>query len=311
MKPEQNFTPHPAPSSDGLRILLSITNEEDRRQVVETFRRQQVPLLCELRAKGTAPTEFLDILGLGGSTRILTLGYVRKSQVRDVFRAINQALSYHRRGTGIAVTLPLNGAQGALVRLLQGDAEDPQTDDTATGKLSAVKAFGTELTAAYTEENETTSEANTAANIETNMEHQNPNTDQTPKQTMNTEMNAEMNTEKKVTTQTTMPGYQGSSSTTYALILVNVETGYSDAVVNAARAVGARGGTVLHGRRIAQNAMQDLGLDGQEEQDSVMIVVPAEKKSAVMQAITASCGLNTPAHGVVVSLPVDDVMGLV
>ena len=307
MKPEQNFTPHPAPSSDGLRILLSITNEEDRRQVVETFRRQQVPLLCELRAKGTAPTEFLDILGLGGSTRILTLGYVRKSQVRDVFRAINQSLSYHRRGTGIAVTLPLNGAQGALVRLLQGDAEDPQTDDAATGKLSAVKAFGTELTAAYTEENETPSEAT----IETNMEHRSPNTDRNTMQTMNTEMNAEMNTEKKVTTQTTMPGYQGSSSTAYALILVNVETGYSDAVVNAARAVGARGGTVLHGRRIAQNAMQDLGLDGQEEQDSVMIVVPAEKKSVVMQAITASCGLNTPAHGVVVSLPVDDVMGLV
>ena len=307
MKPEQNFTPHPAPSSDGLRILLSITNEEDRRQVVETFRRQQVPLLCELRAKGTAPTEFLDILGLGGSTRILTLGYVSKSQVRDVFRAINQSLSYHRRGTGIAVTLPLNGAQGALVRLLQGDAEDPQTDDAATGKLSAVKAFGTELTAAYTEENETPSEAT----IETNMEHRSPNTDRNTMQTMNTEMNAEMNTEKKVTTQTTMPGYQGSSSTAYALILVNVETGYSDAVVNAARAVGARGGTVLHGRRIAQNAMQDLGLDGQEEQDSVMIVVPAEKKSVVMQAITASCGLNTPAHGVVVSLPVDDVMGLV
>lgn len=307
MKPEQNFTPHPAPSSDGLRILLSITNEEDRRQVVETFRRQQVPLLCELRAKGTAPTEFLDILGLGGSTRILTLGYVSKSQVRDVFRAINQSLSYHRRGTGIAVTLPLNGAQGALVRLLQGDAEDPQTDDAATGKLSAVKAFGTELTAAYTEENETPSEAT----IETNMEHRSPNTDRNTMQTMNPEMNAEMNTEKKVTTQTTMPGYQGSSSTAYALILVNVETGYSDAVVNSARAVGARGGTVLHGRRIAQNAMQDLGLDGQEEQDSVMIVVPAEKKSVVMQAITASCGLNTPAHGVVVSLPVDDVMGLV
>ena len=307
MKPEQNFTPHPAPSSDGLRILLSITNEEDRRQVVETFRRQQVPLLCELRAKGTAPTEFLDILGLGGSTRILTLGYVSKSQVRDVFRAINQSLSYHRRGTGIAVTLPLNGAQGALVRLLQGDAEDPQTDDAATGKLSAVKAFGTELSAAYTEENETPSEAT----IETNMEHRSPNTDRNTMQTMNTEMNAEMNTEKKVTTQTTMPGYQGSSSTAYALILVNVETGYSDAVVNSARAVGARGGTVLHGRRIAQNAMQDLGLDGQEEQDSVMIVVPAEKKSVVMQAITASCGLNTPAHGVVVSLPVDDVMGLV
>ena len=42
-----------------------------------------------------------------------------------------------------------------------------------------------------------------------------------------------------------------------------------------------------------------------------MIVVPEEKKTAVMQAITASCGLNSPAHGVILSIPVDEVMGLV
>lgn len=41
-----------------------------------------------------------------------------------------------------------------------------------------------------------------------------------------------------------------------------------------------------------------------------MIVVPQEQKSAVMQAVTAACGLNTPAHGVTAALPVDEVMGL-
>ena len=249
MKKEPISLPtHRAPS-DGLRILLSITNEEDRRQVEETFRQQHIPLLCELRAKGTAPSEFLDILGLGGTTRILTLGYVRKSQVRDTFRAINGSLSYHRRGTGIAVTLPLNAAQGALVHLLQADAKASAADiDNAD----------------YSEE------------------------------------------------ESTMSQSHNSSVPAYSLLLINVHTGYSDAVVDAAREVGARGGTVLHGRRIAQeNALQELGFDGQEEQDSVLIVVPSEKKAPVMQAIAEKCGLNTPAHGVIVALPVDDVMGLV
>ncbi len=249
MKKEPISIPaHHAPS-DGLRILLSITNDEDCRQVEETFRQQHIPLLCELRAKGTAPSEFLDILGLGGTTRILTLGYVRKSQVRDTFRAINGSLSYHRRGTGIAVTLPLNGAQGALIHLLQGSAAaaSPDTDSSDDSKE-----------------------------------------------------------------EPTMSQTRSSSAPSYALLLINVHTGYSDAVVDAAREVGARGGTVLHGRRIAQeNALQDLGFDGQEEQDSVLIVVPSEKKAPVMQAIAEKCGLNTPAHGVIVSLPVDDVMGLV
>ena len=48
----------------------------------------------------------------------------------------------------------------------------------------------------------------------------------------------------------------------------------------------------------------------QEEQEFVMIVVPREKKCEIMSAITTSCGLKTPAHGMVISLPVDDVMGL-
>ena len=68
---------------------------------------------------------------------------------------------------------------------------------------------------------------------------------------------------------------------------------------------------MVHGRRIAGNAGPYLGIDGPEEQDFVMIVVPEEKKTAVMQAITASCGLNSPAHGVILSIPVDEVMGLV
>ena len=53
-----------------------------------------------------------------------------------------------------------------------------------------------------------------------------------------------------------------------------------------------------------------MGISIREEQDFVMIVVPQEQKSAVMQAVTAACGLNTPAHGVTAALPVDEVMGL-
>ena len=42
----------------------------------------------------------------------------------------------------------------------------------------------------------------------------------------------------------------------------------------------------------------------------VMIVVPDEKKTEVMSAINQACGLKTKAHGVVLSLPVDDAIGL-
>ena len=97
----------------------------------------------------------------------------------------------------------------------------------------------------------------------------------------------------------------------FSLILVSVASGYSDDVVDVARAAGARGGTVMKGRRRnSEHASQYFGISLQEEQEFVMIVVPREKKCEIMSAITTSCGLKTPAHGMVISLPVDDVMGL-
>ena len=75
--------------------------------------------------------------------------------------------------------------------------------------------------------------------------------------------------------------------------------------------LNARGGTVMKGRRRnSEHASQYFGISLQEEQEFVMIVVPREKKCEIMSAITTSCGLKTPAHGMVISLPVDDVMGL-
>ena len=97
----------------------------------------------------------------------------------------------------------------------------------------------------------------------------------------------------------------------YTVIWVSVASGYSDDVVDASRAAGARGGTVIKGRRRhSERVSQHMGISTQDEQDFVMIVTPKEKKSEVMSAISNACGLRTPAHGVVLSLPVDEVIGL-
>ena len=97
----------------------------------------------------------------------------------------------------------------------------------------------------------------------------------------------------------------------YNVIWVSVAAGYSDQVVDTAREAGAKGGTVMRGRRRnSEHVSQRFGISLQEEQEFVMIIVPKEKKVQVMSAICSSCGLHSPAHGVVVSLPVDEVIGL-
>ena len=97
----------------------------------------------------------------------------------------------------------------------------------------------------------------------------------------------------------------------YAAIWVSVTSGYSDDVIDAARDAGARGGTVLKGRRRdSERVRQAFGLSMQEEQDFVLIVVPREKRHAVMSALLHTCGPHTPANGVLLSLPVEQAVGL-
>ena len=97
----------------------------------------------------------------------------------------------------------------------------------------------------------------------------------------------------------------------YTMILVAVKAGYSDEVIEAATKAGAGGGTVIRGRRQGTEAMvQFLGISMQEEQDFVMIIAPKEKKASIMESIGKSCGLQTEACGTILSVPVDEVLGI-
>lgn len=65
-----------------LRLLLSVTQAEDEHRVVEVLQKNGIPLCFEARAKGTAPSELLDAIGLGGTTRVLTAGLLPRATSR-------------------------------------------------------------------------------------------------------------------------------------------------------------------------------------------------------------------------------------
>lgn len=98
---------------------------------------------------------------------------------------------------------------------------------------------------------------------------------------------------------------------TYSMIIVAANTGYSDQIINVAQEAGAGGGTVIKGqRRGSKSATNFLGVAAQDEQEFVMIAVRQEDREGVMAAITGAFGLNSKAHGIILSLPVEDAMGL-
>ena len=81
--------------------------------------------------------------------------------------------------------------------------------------------------------------------------------------------------------------------------------------MNVARAYGARGGTVIHSRAIAdEKALSFWCVTLHEEKEIVMIISSQKSKHRIMQAISEKCGMNSDAKGLVFSVPIDKVMGL-
>jgi len=106
-------------------------------------------------------------------------------------------------------------------------------------------------------------------------------------------------------------GEKMANNYSHDLIISIVNQGFSDELMNTAREAGATGGTVIHSRGTAhRGAVKVFGVSVQDEKELILILTTREKKTAIMQAICEKHGLNSGAQGIVLSVPVDNVMGL-
>ena len=97
----------------------------------------------------------------------------------------------------------------------------------------------------------------------------------------------------------------------YALIIAITEKGTTDMIMDAARSAGARGGTVINAKGTgADFTARFFGVSIAAEKELVYIVAKKREKGAIMQAIMDQAGMDSDAHAVVFSLPVDNIVGL-
>lgn len=97
----------------------------------------------------------------------------------------------------------------------------------------------------------------------------------------------------------------------YELIVVVINAGYADAVMDAAREAGAGGGTVLHAKGTgSMRGEKFYNMRFADEKDMVYIVAHKSEKAAVMKAVNQKAGPDSEARGICFSLPISSVMGL-
>lgn len=95
------------------------------------------------------------------------------------------------------------------------------------------------------------------------------------------------------------------------LILVVLNQGYTDVVMHTACAAGATGGTVIRGRWIGTEVLEQFhAITLQDEKEVLAIACLRESRNAIMDAINTKHGLDTPQQAFVCSLPIDRMIRL-
>ena len=96
-----------------------------------------------------------------------------------------------------------------------------------------------------------------------------------------------------------------------SLIVVACSRGRTDAVMATAKKEGARGGTVIKARLAGLEELeQAYGLELGEEREILLIVVPAQLRNPLMEALNAQHGLRTPSQAILCALPIEQIVRL-
>lgn len=95
------------------------------------------------------------------------------------------------------------------------------------------------------------------------------------------------------------------------MIVVIANEGHTEAVMDAARAAGAMGGTIVHAKGSgAQKTAKFYGVSLVSEKEMILIVSKTAEKTGIMQNIIKEVGPDSPAGSIVFSMPVSYLAGL-
>ena len=120
-----------------LQVLMMITTPKLADKAEKMFRKEKLPLQYRFNAEGTAPSEIMDMLGLGSIDKCVLLSITCKEQADGILKKLRAGLQMNAVNSGIAFTIPLNGVSNMILRLL---AQNAESGDKSTGKDKTIMA---------------------------------------------------------------------------------------------------------------------------------------------------------------------------
>lgn len=218
-----------------VKMIISIVEHGQAKAVIRYYEKNQVSFHYQGKGRGTASSDLLDVLGLGGTERDVIFSLAAGSLADRLMRRLRDETEEGPHAKGIAFLFPLNAISSVPgVRLVK------------EGMGEGRKESGT-------------------------MEQQKEN----------------------------------------SLILITVNQGHTEAVMNTARGAGARGGTVLRCRFAGQEEAASIyGVPLQAEKELIAIVASAERRNAIMETIQLKHGRDSGAGAVLCAIGLEETVRL-
>ena len=211
-----------------LVMIVSIIERGNGNKLIKLYDQEQVFTHMRCEGTGTATSEIMDILGLGGSEKDIILSFAPAGTALNLLEKLKDDLHDLCPGRGIAFMV----AMEAVTNLLAASIG-------ARTKLEKDREYE-------------------------DMQEKN------------------------------------------SLIMITVNQGFTDEVMSTAKEAGARGGTVVRGRWVMMDEIEQMkGLTLREEKEIILIVVPREIRNSVMEAVNTHHGLQSEAGAVICSLGVE------
>ncbi|MBR2381996.1 MAG: hypothetical protein IKA84_05875 [Clostridia bacterium] len=218
-------------TADRIMMMFSIITRGKAKKYMESLNKNGIGFHMQTTAVGTAPSEMMDIFGLGTNDKDIVVSFAPESIINSYVLKMTDGLSGSFEYGGLMICV----------------------------RLSAISRLTSELVNRASKE------------IDTN------------------------GGKKKV-----------KSGQKHQLILVSVNQGYTDAVMETARSAGAIGGTVLRARLADSGLIEQIGdAEIKQEREIITIFAPAGTAAKIMEEVNRNHGALSEANGMVMALPVD------
>ena len=211
-------------------VLLSIVERDKGKKLIRELENMNIKVNFQCVGMGTAPTEMLDIFGLGTRDKDIVISLGNENTVKDMMVNFGVRFESHTKHGGLMIILKTSAANRILTEILGFNTD--KNSEKGNGSMK-------------------------------NEHHNN-------------------------------------------LIIISVNEGFSDDVMQVARKAGATGGTVIKGRLANVEQFADIAQKGvDDEREILCILAPLKTSALIMEEVNKEFGITSAANGIIVSVPTE------